>query len=556
MRTHKWISGVLPPLILLVVYRLTMPPSLTWAHWGADGGDLATAVARGRLPHPPGFPTYLLLGAAFVRLPWGDPAGRLNLLSALSAALAAGLTAAAIRRVSSSAVAEKGGRPQGLPFHSPNSDDRDIGAGLAPALDARTLRGQPQGLPLHSPDSDDRDVGAGFAPALDARTLRGKPQGLPLLAVAATAGLSLGLAPLFWSQALITEVYAPAALFSATVLFLICSAGCQPVTPAWLLGLVWGLGIGVHPTLLFLAPLVWWRKIHLAHPFALLTVGILYGPVLLAWGRAPSPWADLSTLDGWWAYVSGRLYHGYLFGLPATFWPRRLLAWAGLMARQFTPLGALLALWGWARLWRENRGLAGTTALAFGAFSLYAAVYNTTDSLVYLTPALPLVALWLGAGLDALLRAAHSMLRAPRSLLPAPCSLRPASCALLLATCVLFPALQAALFWGQMDLHHDRSAVAWAGETLRAAPPGAVLLTAQDGANFTLWYVRDVLGVRPDVRIVDRDLLGHAPYRRFWGTEWDRSAGCQSASAGSLEAVLNDPTCPIIPVHAPLEGGR
>ncbi len=471
MRTPGWISGLLPPLILLVVYRLTMPLSLTWAHWGADGGDLVTALARGCLPHPPGFPTYLLLGAAFVRLPWGDPAGRLNLLSALSAAIAVGLTAAAVRRVSSSVVA------------------------------------------------------------------------------AVTAGLSLGLAPLFWSQALIAEVYAPAALFSAALLFLACSAGFQPAAcnagrqPA-LTGILWGLGIGVHPTLLFLAPLVRWRKTHLAHPFALLTVGILYGPLLLAWGRAPSPWADLSTLDGWWAYVSGRLYHGYLFGLQAAFWPRRLLAWAGLLARQFTPLGALLALWGWARLWRENRSLAVATALAFGAFSLYAVAYNTADSLVYLTPALPLAALWLGAGLDALLRLA-------------PCSLLRASCSLLLASCFLLPALQAVLFWGQMDLHRDRSAVIWATQTLRAAPPNAVLLTAQDGATFALWYARDVLGIRPDVRVVDRDLLGHAPYRRFLNIEWgvNRGAGCQPASTGSLEAALNDPTCPIIPVQAPPEGG-
>ncbi len=170
-------------LVLLAVYGFTMPPSLTWAHWGADGGDLATAVARGRLPHPPGFPTYLLLGAAVVRLPWGDPAWRLNLLSALAAAGAAGLTAVALSPVVSS----------------------------------------------H--------------------------------AVAVAAGLSLGLAPLFWSQALITEVYAPAALLSAAVLLL----ALHPA-PAWPRGLLWGLGVGVHPTLLFLAPLAVGRN-HGFHGF-------------------------------------------------------------------------------------------------------------------------------------------------------------------------------------------------------------------------------------------------------------------------------------------------
>jgi len=60
------------PVILLVIYLLTLAPAITWAHHGADGGDLVTAVARGSIPHPPGSPTYLLLGELFLRLPWGD----------------------------------------------------------------------------------------------------------------------------------------------------------------------------------------------------------------------------------------------------------------------------------------------------------------------------------------------------------------------------------------------------------------------------------------------------------------------------------------------------
>ena len=79
-------------VLLLVVYLLTLAPTITWAHHGADGGDLVAAVARGSIPHPPGFPTYLLLGDLFVRLPWGNLAWRLNLMSAVLAAGAAALT--------------------------------------------------------------------------------------------------------------------------------------------------------------------------------------------------------------------------------------------------------------------------------------------------------------------------------------------------------------------------------------------------------------------------------------------------------------------------------
>ncbi|MCS7287072.1 MAG: DUF2723 domain-containing protein [Anaerolineae bacterium] len=443
----------MPTLVLTAIYLFTMPHSITWAHWGADGGDLATAIACRRLPHPPGFPTYLLLGATFMRLPLGDPAWRLNLLSALSAAGAAGLTAAAVHRISFSVIAP------------------------------------------------------------------------------VTASLSLGLAPLFWSQALITEVYGPAAFFSAVLLFQAINQ-----TPAWISGAVWGIGIGVHPTLLFLAPLVVRRD---REPFirtalystipALVVAGFLYGPVLLAWGRRPSPWADFSNLSGWWTYVSGQLYHGYIFGLPGVLWPRRFLAWAGLVARQFTPVGALMALWGLRYLWRYHRCLALATALAFGALSLYSIGYNTADSLVYLVPALPLVALWLGAGLDYLLCKCRR--RIPYSPLT--------FCLLLL------PALQGVLFWNQMDISRDCSAITWALDTLYAAPSDAILLTAQDGATFALWYVRDALRKRPDVWIVDWDLMSHAPYRRLLSAELGIDL------SGNPEEILKNLKRPVIAVQAP-----
>jgi hypothetical protein len=76
----------------LLVYLLTLAPTLTWAHDGADGGDLVVAVLTGGVPHPPGYPTYLLLGSLFARLQVGGPAFRLNLMSAVSAAAAAAVT--------------------------------------------------------------------------------------------------------------------------------------------------------------------------------------------------------------------------------------------------------------------------------------------------------------------------------------------------------------------------------------------------------------------------------------------------------------------------------
>ncbi len=430
--SSKWAIG-LAAVLLLVVYLATLAPTITWAHHGADSGDLVTAVVLGRIPHPPGCPAYLLLGELFIHWPGGGPAWRLNLMSAVMAMGGAALTAAAVGRLST-------------------------------------------GAPL---------------PALG-------------------SALGLGLAPLFWSQAVIAEVYAPAAFFVGLVLYLAVRGGM-----GWGLGLAWGVGLGVHPTLLFLAPLVVWGLREEAGLFpnirplglAALGWGLMYGPALLARRAVPSPWADLSSLGGWWGLVSGRMYHGYLFGLPTGAWPTRMLAWVGLLVRQFTPVGAGLAAWGWGHLWRTEWRFALAAALTGGAFSLYAIGYDTADSLVYVGLALPVAAVGLGVGWA---RAADWLRRRWRWGVGA---------------LLVLPILQAVFFWGSMDLSADREAAAWAERVLGQAPVEGVLLTAQDGHTFALWYVRDVLGERPDVVVLDRDLWAQSPYRRLVGSELGLNVG-------------------------------
>ncbi|MGD9101843.1 MAG: DUF2723 domain-containing protein, partial [Anaerolineae bacterium] len=63
----------------MLVYGLTLAPGLTWAHYGADGGDLVTAAHTLGVPHPPGYPTYTLLAWLFTRLSLGNVAWRVNL---------------------------------------------------------------------------------------------------------------------------------------------------------------------------------------------------------------------------------------------------------------------------------------------------------------------------------------------------------------------------------------------------------------------------------------------------------------------------------------------
>ncbi len=430
-------------LLALAVYALTLAPDLTWAHWGADGGDFAAAAVAGRLPHPPGFPVFMALARLVVRFSAGAPsapsalsapAWRLHMLSALLAAAAAAQFGAVLLR-----------------------------------------RGYGRVVTL-------------------------------------TAALSLAVAPLFWSQALIAEVYTAAAFFAVLTFSLALeppetapgapgapSAPSAPSAPrAFLGGLVWGLGLSVHPVLIFLAPL--WlglRRRSLPAWVGGLLLGLL-PYVLLPWVVAgPQPWGDLRTFAGWLDYVTGRLYWGYAFALPLADWPQRLLAWAVLLVEQFTPAGAALALLGLKSPSRRTRSERWRMGMAFGAASLYAIGYNTTDSLVYLVPYLVFPALWLAEGLEGLV-ALKSWRR-----------LRWWGLALPLAALLLN--------WNALDLHQDTAARVWWEATLAQAPADAVLVTAADAHTFALWYAQEALGLRQDVTVVDRDLWARPSYRAFLG---------------------------------------
>jgi hypothetical protein len=69
--------------ILGLCYSLTIAPGITWAHFSSDGGDLISAAATGGVPHPSGYPLYLILARGFQLIPVGDLAFRTNLLSAV-----------------------------------------------------------------------------------------------------------------------------------------------------------------------------------------------------------------------------------------------------------------------------------------------------------------------------------------------------------------------------------------------------------------------------------------------------------------------------------------
>ena len=92
MLTTTWPLSLALGAVVLSAYVQTLCPTVPYG----DSGELIQVAIEGGVVHPPGYPTWTMLANAFSRLPYGEPAWRINLSSAVCGALAATLLSAAV----------------------------------------------------------------------------------------------------------------------------------------------------------------------------------------------------------------------------------------------------------------------------------------------------------------------------------------------------------------------------------------------------------------------------------------------------------------------------
>lgn len=424
---------------LLMLYVLTAAPSITWGNEGADSGELAAAVMTLGVAHPPGYPAYMMLGRLWLMLPLeGDPAYRLNLLSAVSAAIAVGGVMATI-------------------------------ALIAPPL------------PVVA-----RNIGA------------------------MAGGVLLGTTPLLWSQATITEVYAPGLAITVLIGYAIFRWH-RSGRSSWWVGAWWGIGFGtgVLPQVALLLPgivLVWLiGHQNSAVRWTLLKKGsVALGLGLLVFAYLPlrasaDPginWGNPTTVDSWWAHLTARQYHHLSVGEgDGRGWARMFSALVTVVSNIGVP-SSLMAVVGGIVLSRIRHVALGYLGL-IGLFAiLLFAFYPVARSSAYLLPALYSVSIGAGVGIGM-------------------------GCAVLMnrwawqgtaIAIILLVWIRPRIPLPQSDIRHDDRAVTYAQTLLAALPPSAVLVSNHDECTFPLWY-QQALGERPDVVVVDSRLLFYSWYR-------------------------------------------
>lgn len=440
-------------LLSFLVYVHSLAPTITWRNDGVDSGDLATAVAVGGVPHPPGYPTYLVLGEVFKLLPFGDIAYRLNLLSAACAALTVAVAGLVIHQTLSTATWQQ--------------------------AQAKGETSRKQSL---------------------------------IWPCAASTALTLAFSGIFWSQAVIAEVYALNVLFAALLFYGILHV--RPANERWLvpgLSAVLGLSLGNHPSILLWLPmLIWnlkarwrWRLLVAALLAFCAGLSVYWIIPIRAAAFPPVNWGVATTLSNFLWLVSAEPYRQFLFALPWKFVPARFGTELRLLAEAFMWWGLPMGLLGLQSLVRLNRSLAYSSLITFFLISSYAIGYNTTDSYVYLLPAFLIFSLWVGWGLYDLGSALQKFMK---SKLP--------SGKLITGVILLLPLFSLALNSPDQDISQDREAYSYAQQSLQLVAPGAVIITEDDPHTFALWYGRYGLGWRPDVAIVNSNLLPYAWYRQ------------------------------------------
>ncbi len=84
---EDYLTAIVLSILTFVVYAFTAAPGVTLA----DSQDFQNGVLTLGIVHAPGYPLYTVLGHLFSLLPFGEPAFRVNLFSALWGSLCLGV---------------------------------------------------------------------------------------------------------------------------------------------------------------------------------------------------------------------------------------------------------------------------------------------------------------------------------------------------------------------------------------------------------------------------------------------------------------------------------
>jgi len=474
-------------LVALLLYSWTLSPTVTLV----DSGELIVAAQGLGVAHPPGFPLWVMLAHLASLVPLGDVARRINFSSALFAALASAMLTLVVAEL------------------------MITGSYLSTSKQKRAHRRR-----------EDDDSGVGrlliFAPALG-------------------AGLLMAFSRTLWSYATITEVYTLNTLLILTVFFLLLrwrrrivadqgNAGAALAAhDSWLYAaaLVFGLALGVHHvtvglTLPALAVIVYrtqglrfftGRRLVYAALISIAGLIAVYAYLPFAASRSPViNWGNPRSLQEIWWHVTGRQYRVFLSFSPSTV-GTQFLEFCRMLLREFgpawLPLPLVVAVVGFASSFRQDRTVFWFLLFIVILNLAYDLSYQIAeDKDAYYLPTFTSVAIAAGFGIRWLIQQTASKAIASQK------TYWVAAMAVLLTS-----ATALAANWPFNNRRHYFIANDYVENLLSTIEPNGLLLTQDWQVVSPMFYAQEVERRRPDVKVVDINLL-----RRSWYFDYLRHA--------------------------------
>lgn len=453
-------------LLSFILYLLTLAPTVTFE----DSGELIAAAYTLGVPHQPGYPLFTLLGRVFSMIPLENVAFRLNLMSAFLSSLGAMFLAWA-----------------------------------ALLLIEETSPGNRQSSILKH-------------------------------AAALSAGLLLAAAYENWEQSIITEVYGLNTLFTALILLLAIAWRRQAGSPGrdkylLLVCYLLGLTFSNHTTSLMLLPILIIFVILEDRRFLFNLKRLLAGAGFLILGLLPylylplasarNPKMDWGNPENWTNFLRSVTRHQYGLGGGRTLakFSAQFGVYVDLLLEQWFPLLLIFALVGLFALF-EYRRIYAYFLLVFFLFAAPLTTYltdfevNVSDPFVaaenkalvsvFYIPSYICLALLMGVGLFFAAAFLSNLLRKKRVVEYT-----------LAAVIALSPLALAYPNYQKLDMSRYYFAEDYAENLFRVTEKNALVIVNWDPFYFPLNYYQFVEGRRPDLMVLDQELL-----RRSWYVQW------------------------------------
>jgi hypothetical protein len=452
--TSKIFFSILSFVIPFIVYLKTLAPTVSFI----DTGELATVCIKLGVAHPTGYPLFTIVGRLFSMLPFGDEIYRLSFMCAVASSAALVMFFNLLVFIFNEFDAENFAKDN-KPF--------TLGSGL---------------------------------------------NDFTVYMISFAATLSLGFSMTYWNIANSLEVYSFHQFFVISIIFVMLKAVNElgkkdsRADIYWILfAFLLGLSFGNHLSTIFmsLGCLYLYFAVNKFNEVSFKRIAIMAIPFLVAFSvyiyfpvRADNPtlsWGYPANWSNFVRHITGKQFSVWMFSSTEVT-SKQFNYFVSNYPKEFFYIPLIVALFGLVNLFNKQRKLFYFTFLLFGFNIFYAINYDIHDIDSYFVLAYIVSAIWIAFGISFFVRKFISA--GPQI----------AVLSLLLAVLPLYGNYKS------NDESNNYFVKDYTHNVFNSAKPNAIILSSQwDFFVAASFYFQDIKGERPDLTIIDKELL-----RRSW----------------------------------------